>query len=218
MKKIIIIGAGGHAKVVADIILTRKIDLNENLKIIGFLDDNFKNLKYDNIFNIPILGDLSNIEKFSNNKDYFFIIAIGSNKVREEISKKYPELNYYIAIHPRSIISREVEIGAGTVVMANVVINPASTIGKHCILNTSSVIEHDNGLGDYVHISPNTTLCGGVNIEDNSWIGAGSVIRQQIYIGKNVLVGANSVVIKNIEDNCIVVGNPAKKIKEKEKK
>ena len=218
MKKIIIIGAGGHAKVVADIILTRKIDLNENLKIIGFLDDNFKNLKYDNIFNIPILGDLSNIEKFSNNKDYFFIIAIGSNKVREEISKKYPELNYYIAIHPRSIISREVEIGAGTVVMANVVINPASTIGKHCILNTSSVIEHDNELGDYVHISPNTTLCGGVNIEDNSWIGAGSVIRQQIYIGKNVLVGANSVVIKNIEDNCIVVGNPAKKIKEKEKK
>ena len=211
MKKIIIIGSGGHAKVVADIILTRKIDLNENLKIIGFLDDNFKNLKYDNIFNIPILGDLSNIEKFSNNKDYFFIIAIGSNKVREEISKKYPELNYYIAIHPRSIISREVEIGSGTVVMANVVINPNSTIGKHCIVNTSSVIEHDNKLGDYVHISSNATLCGGVSIDNNSWVGAGSVIRQQIHIGKDVIVGANSVVVKDIEDNCIVVGNPAKK-------
>ena len=218
MKKIIIIGSGGHAKVVADIILTREKELNEDLKIIGFLDDNFKNLRYDNIFNIPILGDLNNIDNFSKNEDYFFIIAIGSNEVRKKISEKYKELNYYTAIHPRSVISREVIIGSGTVVMANVVINPNSTIGKHCILNTSSVIEHDNELGDYVHISPNATLCGGVNIKDNSWIGAGSVVRQQIHIGKNVLVGANSVVVKNIEDNCVVVGNPAKKIKEKEKK
>lgn len=218
MKKIIIIGSGGHAKVVADIILTREKDLNEDLKIIGFLDDNFKNLKYDNIFNIPIIGDLSSIEKFSNNEDYFFIIAIGSNKVREKISKKYPKLDYYTAIHPKSIISREVKIGAGTVVMANVVINPNSIIGKHCILNTSSVIEHDSRLGSYVHISPNTTLCGGVSIDDNSWIGAGSVVRQQIYIGKDVVVGANSVVVKDIENSCIVVGNPAKKIKEKETK
>ena len=218
MKKIIIIGSGGHAKVVADIILAREKELNEDLKIIGFLDDNFKNLKNDNIFNIPILGDLNNIDNFSKNEDYFFIIAIGSNEVRKKISEKYKDLNYYTAIHPRSIISREVTIGSGTVIMANVVINPNSTIGKHCILNTSSVIEHDNKLGDYVHISPNTTLCGGVNIEDNSWIGAGSVVRQQIHIGKDVLVGANSVVVKNIEDDCIVVGNPAKKIKEKENK
>ena len=192
--------------------------INEDLKIIGFLDDNFKNLRYDNIFNIPILGDLSSIEKFSNNKDYFFIIAIGSNKVREKISKKYPKLNYYTTIHPKSIISREVEIGAGTVVMANVVINPASTIGKHCIINTSSVVEHDSKLGDYVHISPNATLCGGVSIDDNSWVGAGSVVRQQIHIGKDVTVGANSVVVKDIENSCIVAGNPTKKIKEKETK
>ena len=218
MKKIIIIGSGGHAKVVADIILAREKELNEDLKIIGFLDDNFKNLKYDNIFNIPILGDLNNIDNFSKNEDYFFIIAIGSNEVRKKISEKYKELNYYTAIHPRSVISREVIIGSGTVVMANVVINPNSTIGKHCILNTSSVIEHDNELGDYVHISPNTTLCGGVNIEDNSWVGAGSVVRQQIHIGKDVIVGANSVVVKDIENSCIVAGNPAKKIKEKEMK
>ncbi|MFA3904801.1 acetyltransferase [Fusobacterium nucleatum] len=218
MKKIIIIGSGGHAKVVADIILAREKELNEDLKIIGFLDDNFKNLKYDNIFNIPILGELNNIDNFSNNEDYFFIIAIGSNEVRKKISRKYKELNYYTAIHPRSVISREVTIGSGTVVMANVVINSNSTIGKHCILNTSSVVEHDNKLGDYVHISPNATLCGGVNIENNSWIGAGSVVRQQIHIGKDVVVGANSIVVENIEDSCIVVGNPAKKIKEKEKK
>ena len=217
MKKIIIIGAGGHAKVVADIILTRKEKLKENLEIIGFLDDNFKNLKYNNIFGIPILGDLENIKNFIS-KDYSFVIAIGDNDIRKKISENYSKLNYYTAIHPKSIISREVKIGAGTVVMANVVINPNSIIGKYCILNTSSVIEHDSRLGSYVHISPNVTLCGGVSIDDNSWIGAGSVVRQQIYIGKDVVVGANSVVVKDIENSCIVVGNPAKKIKEKETK
>lgn len=217
MKKIIIIGSGGHAKVVADIILTRKEKLKENSEIIGFLDDNFKNLKYNNIFGIPILGDLENIKNFIS-KDYSFVIAIGDNDIRKKISENYSKLIYYTAIHPKSIISREVKIGAGTVVMANVVINPNSIIGKHCILNTSSVIEHDSRLGSYVHISPNTTLCGGVSIDDNSWIGAGSVVCQQIYIGKDVVVGANSVVVKDIENSCIVVGNPAKKIKEKETK
>lgn len=214
-KKIIIIGSGGHAKVVADIILTREKELKENLKIVGFLDDNFKNLKYDNIFDIPILGDLKNIKKFTN-ENYFFVIAIGNNDIRKKISENYSKLNYYTAIHPRSIISREVKIGVGTVVMANVVINPNSIIGKHCILNTSSVIEHDNKLGSYVHISPNATLCGGVNIDNNSWIGAGSVVKQQVSVGENVIVGAGSIVIKNVEDNIIIVGNPAKNIKVKE--
>lgn len=215
MKKIIIIGSGGHAKVVADIILTRKEKLKENLEIIGFLDDNFKNLKYNNIFGIPILGDLENIKNFIS-KDYSFVIAIGDNDIRKKISENYSKLNYYTAIHPKSIISREVKIGAGTVVMANVVINPNSIIGKHCILNTSSVIEHDSRLGSYVHISPNVTLCGGVNINNNSWIGAGSVVKQQVTIGENVVVGAGSVVIKNVEDSIIIAGNPTKNIKVKE--
>lgn len=216
MKKIVIIGASGHAKVVADIILARKKELNEEIEVIAFLDDNFNKLKYKEIFGIPIMGDLDNIENF--NKDgCMFVIAIGNNNTRKKIFEKYPKLKYYTVIHPKATIAEEVLIGLGTVVMANVVINPYSIIGKQCILNTASIIEHDNILGDYVHISPNATLCGEVNINNCSWIGAASVVKQQVSIGKGVIIGAGTTIINDIEDNCTVVGNPGRIIKKGDK-
>ena len=169
MKNIVVIGSGGHAKVVADILLKRKEVLKEELNIIGFLDDNFQNLEYREIFNIPILGSLELIEEFKN-KDYEYIIAIGNNLIRKKIAEKYSSLIYYIAIHPTAVIGNMVTIEEGTVVMANAVINSYSKIGKHCILNTSCVVEHDNRIEDYVHISPNVTLCGGVIIKEKGWM------------------------------------------------
>lgn len=216
MKKIVIIGASGHAKVVADIILARKSILNEKIEIIAFLDDNYKKLKYKEIYGIPIIGSLNQVEVF-NRENCLFIIAIGNNDIRQKISKKYDKLNYYTAIHPKANIAEKVLIGAGTVIMANVVVNPYSVVGKQCILNTSSIIEHDNTLKDYVHISPNTVLCGEVSVGNCSWIGAGSVIKQKISIGKNVIIGAGTVVIRDVEDNCTVVGNPGKIIKKGDK-
>ena len=212
MKNIVIIGAGGHAKVVADIILKRKEILKEDLTIIGFLDDNYENLKNKEIFNIPVLGKTDLINDFES-KDYEYIIAVGNNLVRKKISEKYSDLNYYTAIHPTAVIGNEVTIGEGTAVMANTVINPYSKIGKHCILNTSCIIEHDNTIKNYVHISPNAVLCGEVTIKENSWIGAGSSVKQEITVGKNIIIGAGTVVIRDIEDNCTAVGNPAKIIK-----
>lgn len=214
MKDIIIIGAGGHAKVVADIILQRKIRLKEEINLIGFLDDDYKNLEYKEIFGTSILGDLSKIKDLKN-KNYEYLIAIGNNLVREKIVKKYNELKYYRAIHPSSIIGTDVKIEDGTVIMANTVINSGSKIGEHVILNTSSVIEHDCIVNSCSHISPNATLCGAVEIGSKTWVGANSVVKQEIKIGENVTLGAGSVVIRNIEDNCVVVGNPAKKIKDK---
>lgn len=212
MKDIVIIGAGGHAKVVADIILKRKEILKEELNIIGFLDDNYRNLNYKEIFNIPILGNTELIKEFKN-KNYEYVIAVGNNLVRKKIAEKYSGLNYYTVIHPTAVIGNTVKINVGTVVMANVVVNSYSQIGKHCILNTSCIVEHDNKIENYVHISPNTVLCGEVTIKENSWIGAGSSIKQTITIGENVIVGAGTVVIRDIEDNCTAVGNPARIIK-----
>ena len=198
MKKIVIIGASGHSKVVADIIFSRKKDFNEEIEIVAFLDDNYKNLKYKEIFGISIIGDLNRIEDFDK-ESYWFVIGIGNNHIRQRLFEKYNRLNYYTVIHPKATIAKEVLIGEGTVIMANVVVNSYSVIGKQCILNTASIIEHDNLIGDYVHISSNAVLCGEVSINNSSWIGAGAVI------------------IKDIEDNCTVVGNPGKVIKKGDK-
>lgn len=210
MKNIVIIGSGGHAKVIADIILKRKEILKDELNIVGFLDDNFQNLKYKEIFNIPILGNTCLVKNFKD-KNYSYIIGVGSNLIREKIAEKYMNLKYYTAIHPNAVIGNEVIIKEGTVIMANAVINSGSVIGKHSIINSSSIIEHDNIIGDFVHISVGAKLAGTVNIEKRTWIGIGASISNNISICGSCIVGAGAVVVKNIKETGTYIGVPARR-------
>lgn len=205
-KDVIIIGAGGHARVIADIIK------KSGDEIVGFLDDN-ADIQGNTIFDGKIvLGDTSeeSVKKYS---DCYFIIGIGSNRVRKIISEKYSNLKWYTAIHPNAIIGTDVFVGDGTVIMAGVVINTGTSIGKHCIINTCSSLDHDNILEDYVHISPGSHLAGTVKISEGTWICAGVTVINNITIGKNNIIGAGATVIKSIEeDNLTYVGVPAKKL------
>ena len=204
-KEVIIIGAGGHAKVIADIV--EKSGDN----VLGFLDDNIEEGTYI-IGKYKVIGNLNNVSSISMTyKNVKFIIAIGNNKTREEISNK-TNIKFYTAIHPSVQIGLDVKIGEGTVIMANAVINSAAKIGKHCIINTGSIIEHDNIIEDYVHISPNVSLGGTVHIGQNTHIGIGAVVKNNINICKNCTIGAGAVVVKNIEEEGTYIGIPANRI------
>lgn len=202
-KKVIIIGAGGHAKVIADIV--NKL----GDEVVGFLDDNIElqnKVIYDGKKNI---GTLKDINKY---KDLYFIIGIGNNKVRKKIDEEH-NLKWYTAIHPNAVIASDVIIGEGTVVMAGTVINSSSNIGRHCIINTRVSIDHDNQICDYVHISPGATLAGTVTIKELSWVCAGATIINNITVEKNNVIGAGAVLVRNItENNSTYVGVPAKKL------
>lgn len=211
MKEIIIIGAGGHAKVIIDIILQRKKFFNDKLVVKGILDDTFEGKKEKELFGIPIIGKINKISELSSNLHY--IIAIGNNDTRKKISQNYKDIKYITLIHPKAIIGENVSLEVGTVVMAGSIVNSYTKIGKHCIINTGSVIEHDNIIKDYVHISPRATLCGGVIVEEETWIGAGSTIIQGLIIGRKSIIGAGAVIIRNIQNFSKIVGNPAKYIK-----
>ncbi|MGL5050419.1 MAG: acetyltransferase [Fusobacteriaceae bacterium] len=212
MKKVIIIGAGGHAKVVIDIILQRQKILDDKISILGILDDSFSENFYKKLFGISILGKIDKILELP--KDIFYVIAIGNNSVRKNIAKKYKNINYMTTIHPTSIIAESVEIGTGSVIMAGVIINSSTKIGKHSIINSGAVVEHDNVLSDYVHISPNATLCGEVLIGEETWIGAGAIVIQGVKVSESVLVGAGAVILKDIKQNNVkLVGIPAKILK-----
>lgn len=202
-KKVVIIGAGGHAKVIAEIIK------QSGDQLIGFLDDN-KDIQYKEIFDEKIvIGTSNDIEKY---KDCYFIIGIGNNQIRKKLSNR--NLKWYTAIHPKAIIASYVKIAEGTVVMPGVVINPGTIIGKHCIINTSSSVDHDNIIEDYVHISPGSHLAGTVHIKEGTWICAGAIIINNITIEKNSIIGAGAVVLKDInEPNNTYIGIPAKKLK-----
>ena len=200
MTNVIVIGAGGHGKVVADII--RK---NGDV-ILGFLDDcKEKGTVY---FGSKILGSVKEASLFL---DAQFIIAIGDNSVRKELSDM--TINYYTAIHPSAFIGEGAKIGEGTVVCAGVVINPDAVIGKHSIVNTASVIEHDSIIEDFVHISPGAIVCGTAKICDYAWIGAGAIVKNNVSVCAGSLIGAGAVVVKDIIEKGVYTGVPARKIK-----
>lgn len=204
-KKVVVIGAGGHAKVISDIVIKSQDEL------LGFLDDNLEKGKKV-ISNYEVIGKTEDCLQLKNQDENIeFIIAIGNNKVRKEISDKY-KLNYYTAIHPSVQIGLDVTIEKGAQILANACINSSAKIGKHCIINTGAIIEHDNIIEDYVHISPNAALGGTVKIGENTHVGIGAVVKNNIGICSNCIIGAGAVVVKNIEDEGTYVGVPAKEI------
>lgn len=201
--KLIIIGAGGHGKVVADIAI--KTNKWQN---IAFLDDesNKTNL------GIMVIGKTNDVSKYKDEADFF--VAIGNNAARENIQEKLIANGVSIAIliHPYAIIGADVEIGIGTAVMAGVVINSSSKIGKGCIINTNSSIDHDNIIEDYVHISPGANLAGTVKVGRGSWLGIGSTISNNVSICSGCILGAGAVAVKDITEPGTYVGVPVRKI------
>lgn len=203
MKKLVIIGAGGHGKVVAD--AAAKSGYEE----IVFLDDG--NVAFAG--KRPVVGTSKDYGKYLADSD--FVVAIGSNTVRERIQNTLAQAGARIAtiIHPDAIIGEDVVIGEGTVVMAGVVINSGSRIGKGVILNTCCSVDHDNGVGDFCHISVGTHLAGTVTVGKRTFVGIGSCVINNIEICDDCIIGAGAIVIKDIPESCTAVGNPAKPIK-----
>ena len=209
-KKLLIIGASGHGKVVADI----AIQMNKwgNIR---FLDDNEA---VKDCMGLKVVGKVNDSYGYKDEAD--FIVAIGDNLIREKVQTDLEEKGLSIAtlIHPNATIGRDVKIEVGTVVMAGVVINSSTKIGKGCIINTASSIDHDNVIEDYVHISPGANLAGTIKVGKKSWIGIGAVIIQGITIGENTTIGAGSVAIQDLSGDCIAIGCPARIQRLKESK
>lgn len=196
MKKVSLYGAGGHAKVVMDVLKSNNLTVSE------IYDDNSEIKIFENI---PVV---------QKNICSPLIISIGNNIVRKKITEKFPEIIYHSAIGANSaIVSDNVKIDVGTVVMQGVVIQHSAKIGKHCIINTAASVDHDCRIGDFVHIAPHSTICGNVEIGEGTLIGAGAIVTPNIKIGKWATIGAGAVVIRDVPDYAVVVGNPAKIIK-----
>jgi len=205
--KVVIWGAGGHAKVVSEI-----ISHYSNYEIVGYIDNTIQRKAQEVLHDIPIYGDLDDVPVHKTAPS--IVVAIGNTAVRRKIVETVQEkgFNFASVIHPRAHVAKDVTIGNGTVVMAAAVINSASVIGNHVIINTSSSIDHDCTIGDFAHIAPGAHLGGWVNIGENSFVGLGSSIRDRVTIGSGVTVGTGSTVIKNIADDCTAFGVPAKLI------
>jgi sugar O-acyltransferase (sialic acid O-acetyltransferase NeuD family) len=193
-------GAGGHCSVVIDVIQKSNYEVIE-----GIFDDK---LKVDDFLSIPVLRPPESF--FFYDKNLF--ISIGNNFDRRKIANKILA-NYVVVIHPTSIIASHVFIQEGSVVMAGAILNTNVRVGSHCIINSGSVIEHDCVLENFVHVSPNASLAGNVLVGEGTHVGIGASIIQGVIIGKWAIIGAGSVVLNDVPDYAVIVGNPGRVIK-----
>jgi acetyltransferase EpsM len=151
-EEIIIIGGGGFAKVLID-----AINMDAKFKIAGFCVDDIP-LGSSILADYFVISDtmLSSIKDINN---YYFIVALGDNQIRKQFYQKaLTKCKPAILIHPSAIIGSNVEIGNGTVVMANAIINAYSSIGENTIVDTAVIIDHDSKIGSHVHLSIGTLI------------------------------------------------------------
>ena len=208
---ILLIGAGGHCRVIIDTIQNRK-----SFKIAGIID--IKEKIGEKVCGVPVIGtdeDLHKIFKNGCKQCFISIGSVGNPGLRIKLYKKVKKIgfNLPLIVHPSAIVSESTKIGCGTFLGAGVIINSGTVVGENCIINTGAIIDHDCLIEDNVHMAPGTVLSGGVKIGECTHIGVGSSVLQYLKIGKRSLIGAGSIVTKEIPNDVVAYGNPCRIIR-----
>lgn len=203
---IVIIGSGGHARVVLDICRVT------GALVRGFLDHSFQLGQAINGF--PVLGDDRLLQDDNFVRSHTFIIGLGQQNLRRSISGLLDEAGAKLAclVHPSCIVAEDVAVGDGTVLIAGAIINTGTRIGRHCILNTACSVDHDCSLEDGCQIGPGARLAGSVRCEQNVFIGTGAILLPGISVGKGAIVGAGATVVRDVPPHATVVGCPARQV------
>lgn len=209
MKDIVIIGAGGFGREVAWLIEDIN-KVNNEWNIVGFVDDN-KSIQGTEINGYKVVGDIDWLEK----QEVFVVNAIGDPVIKKKVMDKLDgsKNKYPVLIHPSVICSYRVSFGEGSIICAGNIITVNVEIGKHVIINLDCTIGHDANIGDYSTVLPSVNVSGFVKTEECVSVGTGSAVIQGVNIGRNTVVGAGAVVVKDLPANCTAVGSPAKPIK-----
>jgi sugar O-acyltransferase (sialic acid O-acetyltransferase NeuD family) len=202
--RLLIVGASGHGRVVADCALASK-----RWSEVVFFDDSWPSLDRNLVW--PVTGTSADVAAHASERDEVFV-AIGRASTRLALLSRFREQGMKIAtiIHPHASVSSETRIDSGTIVVSGAVVNIGSSVGTGCIINTGCSVDHDCILAAGVHVCPGSRLAGDVHVGAQSWIGIGAVVRQGIRIGMNVTVGAGAAVVADVADGLTVVGLPAR--------
>lgn len=210
MKDLYIIGSGGFGREVAWCV-ERINDVTPTWNLKGFIDDNETKwgAKEDEYL---VLGDCEYLKQQEN---AYAVCAVGNAKVRRQIIEKLSSSGVQFAtiVDPSVILSKSVSIGEGTIICAGTIATVDISIGKHVIINLDCTLGHDDLIGDFVTIYPSVNISGNVVVGECCELGTGAQIIQGKKIVKNTIVGAGTVVIRDINESGTYVGSPAKKRK-----
>lgn len=202
---LVIYGAGGHAKVIVD--MAEK----SGRRIIAVLDDD-PGRRGMLLMGHAVLGGWDRVADLVAGGAARFVVAIGTNRARLAVARRLADAGaaFLPVVHPSAIIASRVDIGAGTVLMAGVVVNPETRIGSHAIVNTGASVDHDCVIGDGVHVAPGCRICGEAAVGDGALLGVGAVVLPGCRVGAGAVVGAGATVTADVADGMVVVGTPAR--------
>lgn len=204
MNHLLIVGAGGHAAVVAE-----AAELSGQWQCVSLLDDRYPGL--DSLDQWPVLGNIDSAGSFRDRCSHA-IVAIGDNQARLKLLDSMAALGYALAnvVHPRATLSPRASLHGGCVLLAGSVVNARTSIGRGCIVNTGATVDHDCVLAHGVHVAPGANIAATVSLGAASWIGVGASIRENICVGENAIVGAGAAVVGNVNSHATVIGVPAR--------
>ncbi len=213
MDNIVIIGSSGHAKVIIDI-----VEQEGRHRIAGLLDRCRK--VGGQTLGYRVLGQEEDLPQLTTRHTLTgAIVAIGDNFIRSKVvahvREVCPDIPWVTAIHPKACIAKDVSVGEGSVVMAGVTINPCCSIGRFCILNTNSSLDHDSVMEDFSSLAPCVATGGNCRIGGYSAVGIGAVLIHGIHIGEHTVIGAGSTALKNVDSFKVAYGTPAKVIRDR---
>jgi len=206
----VVVGAGGHARVVADI-----IRLSERYIIIGYLDDVHPE-RHGSAWNgATILGGLDQLEGLSAAGVRAAFVAVGDGDARLRLAARLRSVGFEVPVlaHPSAVAAKDVTIGAGTVLAAGAIVNPGARLGADVIVNTAASVDHDCVIDDGVHVACGARLAGQVQVGRASWIGIGAIVKERVRIGTGTLVGAGALVLDDLPDGVVAYGAPARIIR-----
>ena len=206
-RRLVVIGAGGHAKVVIEAIRAAAVS-----EIVGLIDPA---PAAQRVLGVQVLGGDEMLTRLRDEGISAAVVALGDNTLREQIGHRLRKLEFVLpcVIHPAALISPTASLGDGTVIMAAAVVGTETIMGRFAIVNTGAVVDHDNRIGNAAHVGPACGLAGNVHVGDRAQLGVGTAVRPGIRIGSDAIVGAGAAVVADVPDGACVGGVPARALK-----
>jgi sugar O-acyltransferase (sialic acid O-acetyltransferase NeuD family) len=205
-RRIFVYGAGGHGKVVADILACKA-----ESEFAGFVDDR-EEMWGARVIGLPVFGDGQWLREEAGRSRVAVALGVGNGRARRQIAERCAAWGVGILtlVHARAVVSRSAQLGCGTVVMAGAVVNSDARVGAGAIVNSGAVVEHDVEIGHYAHIAPRAAMGGAARLGEFSHLGMGAVVLERVRVGSHAIVGAGAVVVKNLPDEVVAMGVPAR--------
>lgn len=205
----VILGAGGHARVLMDV-----LQCQGQVELVGILDPDAGRWGTE-LLGVRILGGDDRLpELLASGTTHFAIgvAGVGPSPVRARLFEmaRQQGLKPLTAIHPSAVVSAHADLSAGAQIFPGAVVNAGARIGENAIVNSGAIVEHDCAVGPSAHVACGACLAGGVVVGPGAFVGAGATVIQGIRIGANALVAAGAVAIRDVPENALVAGVPAR--------